>query len=173
MTVRPNIPAEAASRLGLIQALDAMTSSLALLVRKLKSDELDWANQRYREVDFLPSPPSDLIAVAEVAGSPAGLGRVTPISETAGELGGMYVFPEHRGGGISSALVRYLIEESGRDILYCLPFIHLRGLYEGLGFRLVSPNQHIPSHVVEKHLWCNQHYSNPVLMMWRDNACGI
>lgn len=147
-----------------------MVNSLPLLVRRLKGDELDWANQRYREVDFLPSPPSDLIAVAELAGSPAGLGRVTPISEIAGELGGMYVFAEHRGAGISAVLVRFLIDESGFDILYCLPFTHLRGLYERLGFQLVSPDQRVPDQIAEKHLWCNQHYSDPVLMMWRDNA---
>ena len=149
-----------------------MTDSLALRVRKLRSDELDWANQRYRQVDFLPSPPSDLIAVAEVAGTPAGLGRVTPLSEIAGELGGMYVFPEHRGAGISSALVRHLIDESGLDTLYCLPFEHLRALYEGLGFRLVPPDQRVPDHVARKHLWCNRHYPDPVLMMRRDNMRG-
>ncbi len=85
----------------------------------------------------------------------------------------MYVFPEHRGGGISSALVRYLIDESGLDTLYCLPFNHLRALYEGLGFQLLSPDQRVPDHVAKKHLWCNQHYSDPVLMMRRDNARGI
>jgi GNAT superfamily N-acetyltransferase len=71
-------------------------------VRKLLPTELAWANQRYAEIDFVPSRESDLIAVAEHDGIKAGLGRITQVQERVGELGGMIVLPAYRGQSIAS-----------------------------------------------------------------------
>lgn len=141
-----------------------------LTIRKLAQSELSWANSKYKEVDFLPSPASDFIAVAEIDGSAAGLGRVTEVAPAIGELGGMYVFPEYRGSGISRSLIQFLIDESGLETLYCLPFEHLAGLYQSAGFLACPPRSVVPAKVFEKHTWCNAHYPKPVLLMCRTRA---
>jgi GNAT superfamily N-acetyltransferase len=146
---------------------------MALVIRKLTPPELHWANSRYEEVDFLPSPASDLIAVAEVHGAAAGLGRVTEVAQGIGELGGMYVFPEHRGTGLSKSLIQFLINESGLEALYCLPFENLYGLYEAVGFKACLPSALVPAKIVEKHAWCNAHYPEPVLLMRRISVRNI
>jgi GNAT superfamily N-acetyltransferase len=138
---------------------------MSLLIRKLIPSELGWANSRYEEVDFLPSPSSDLVAVAELDGVAAGLGRVTEVAPNTGELGGMYVFPEHRGAGLSKLLIQFLISESGLETFYCLPFEHLDGLYESVGFKACQPSALVPAKVLEKHTWCNAHYPESVLIM--------
>lgn len=141
---------------------------MSTCVRRLDPSERDWANARYSEIDFLPSPASDLIAIADVGGEPAGLGRVTPLHDSRGELGGMYVFPAHRGAGVSRQLIRYLMRESGLDVLYCLPFEHLQALYAAEGFQACEPDDQVPPKVREKHAWCNSHYADPVcLMRWQ------
>ncbi|RNF82184.1 GNAT family N-acetyltransferase [Montanilutibacter psychrotolerans] len=140
---------------------------MTLLVRWLTASELEWANSRYAEVDFLPSPASDLVAVAELNGTAAGLGRVTHIAPGIGELGGMYVFPEHRGVGASKSLIQFLISQSNLATLYCLPFEHLDGLYQAAGFKPCDPGPSVPGKVMEKHAWCNARYPDPVLLMCR------
>jgi hypothetical protein len=143
-----------------------------LLVKKLPASKLDWANSRYAEVDFLPSPASDFVAIAEIDAVAAGLGRVSQVAPGIGELGGMYVFPEHRGAGISRSLIQFLISESEFGTLYCLPFAHLEGLYRSAGFRPCPSGPSVPDKVLEKHAWCNSHYSDPVLLMCR-TECGL
>ena len=140
---------------------------MALLIRKLTASELEWANSRYAEVDFLPSPASDFVAVAEINGTAVGLGRVTQVAPNIGELGGMYVFPEHRGAGVSKSLIQFLISESNLATLYCLPFEHLDGLYQSAGFKPCHPGPSVPGKVLEKHAWCNSRYPDPVLLMCR------
>lgn len=141
---------------------------MQLSVRQLKAHELDWANQRYAEVDFLPSPPTDYIAVAELDGVPAGLGRVTRLGPDVGELGGMYVFPEQRGAGVSRALIAHLIACAGAARLYCLPFEELLALYASAGFKARAADATVPDKVLRKHAWCNSHYPKPVLLLYRD-----
>ncbi|MGN6738975.1 GNAT family N-acetyltransferase [Dyella sp.] len=146
---------------------------MSLLVRKLAPSELDWANSKYKEIDFLPSPDSDFVAVAEIHGIAAGLGRVTKVAPGVGELGGMYVFPEHRGTGISKSLIQFLIAESALEILYCLPFEHLYSLYESAGFRVCQPGTLVPPRVLDKQTWCNAHYSKSVLLMCRASGSNV
>ncbi len=140
---------------------------MALLIRKLTASELEWANTRYAEVDFLPSAASDLVAIAEIHGAAAGMGRVTRVGANVGELGGMYVFPEHRGAGVSRLLIQFLVSESNLGTLYCLPFEHLAALYQTAGFKPCHPGPAVPDKVLEKHAWCNAHYAVPVLLMCR------
>lgn len=145
---------------------------MPVVIRRLAPSELAWANARYEEVDFLPSLASDLVAVAEVNGTLAGLGRVTEIAPGMGELGGMYVFQEHRGTGISRSMIQFLFRESGLETLYCLPFEHLSDLYRSVGFEACQPSASVPLKVLEKHRWCNAHYRDSVLLMCRTSGGG-
>ena len=140
---------------------------MAVTVRQLQAQELDWANGRYAEIDFLPSSADDYIAVAEHDGQPAGLGRLVRVADDAYELGGMYVFPEQRGGGAARAIIGHLIAASGGELLYCLPFGHLHALYASFGFRPEAPTPALPDKVREKLSWCNCHYGKEVLLLVR------
>ncbi len=141
---------------------------MAVTVRQLQAHELAWANARYAEIDFLQSTPDDYIALAEKDGQPAGLGRLVRVADDACELGGMYVFPAQRGGGIARALINELIGQSGSDTLYCLPFANLRALYASAGFGERAPDPAMPAQVLEKFAWCNGHYAREVLLLARD-----
>ena len=146
---------------------------MPLHIQKLDAAELAWANDRYAEVDFLPSSTTDFIAVALVDGKPAALGRVTEVAPRTGELGGMYVFPGFRGLGIAKHLIDYLVAECGLEALFCLPFDHLANLYASAGFLPHSGDTPVPDKVQSKHAWCNAHYPDPVLLMVRGSSAVI
>lgn len=139
-------------------------------MRRLDPAELAWANERYAGIDFLPSPATDLVAVAFVDGNPAALGRVTGLTEASGELGGIYVFREFRGLGIAKCLIDYLVAECGLETLFCLPFEHLRDMYAAAGFAVQSADETVPQKARDKHAWCNAHYPEPVLLMLRGSG---
>ncbi|WP_182915719.1 hypothetical protein [Massilia cavernae] len=46
---------------------------MTITVRTLPGEELAWANERYAEIDFVPSSPADYMAMAEVDNELAGL----------------------------------------------------------------------------------------------------
>lgn len=146
---------------------------MSLRIERLDPGQLDWANERYAEIDFLPSPPSDFIAIVHVDGNPAALGRVTQLTATSGELGGMFVFPAFRGLGISRQLVDYLVAECGLETLFCLPFEKLQALYSACGFLLHPVEATVPEKVLSKHAWCNSHYAERVLLMSRGVTSAI
>ena len=141
--------------------------TMLLGIEKLDPTKLAWANERYTEVDFLPSPDTDFVAVALVDGTPAALGRVTQMTATSGELGGMYVFPEFRGLGIAKLLVEYLVAECGVPTLFCIPFEKLRDLYAASGFLPHPTDAPVPEKVLSKQAWCNSYYPERVLLMSR------
>lgn len=143
------------------------SQTTSLRIRRLYPAELAWANERYAEVDFLPSPATDLVALALIDDSPAGLGRVSTLTETSGELGGMYVFPRFRGLGIARCMIDYLVGECDLEALFCLPFEHLHDLYAAAGFSLQTFDETVPHKAREKHAWCNSHYPERVLLMSR------
>jgi GNAT superfamily N-acetyltransferase len=136
--------------------------SHTITVRAARPDELEWVNQRYAEVDFVASGPGDSIAIAEVDGERAGIGRVVPVAARTAELGGMYVFDRFQGLGLSRRIIAWLLEQPQFDQLYCLPFEELQGLYGSMGF---APSASAPEEVAAKHRWCNAHYSKRVLLM--------
>lgn len=143
-----------------------MTMSV-LTVRTLLESELAWANERYGEIRFLPSQPRDFIAVAEIDGVKAGLGRLVPVDETSGELGGMYVLPEFRGRQVAGAIVAYLLQHSPYRQLFCIPFSHLEGFYRGFEFQPVSAGSAVPGAVAGKLDWCTQEYAAAVNLLVR------
>ena len=136
-------------------------------VRTLQAAELAWANARYAEVHFQPSPAQDLVALALVDGERAGLGRLVPLGEGAGELGGIYVLPGHRGKQVARAVVTYLLAQSPYPTLYCLPFAHLDGFYRGFGFAPSDGVAAVPRQVADKLAWCATQYADPVSLLVR------
>ena len=136
-------------------------------VRKLLISELDWANDRYAEIDFVTSTESDLIAVAEVNGTKAGLGRISAVSQNIGELGGIVVLPAFRGLSLAKHVINYLLEQSESATLFCIPFAHLTDLYQSFGFQPVRLTTPVPDRVAEKFQWCQAHYDSPVILLSR------
>ncbi len=134
-------------------------------LRRSRPEELDWINARYAEVDFVASGESDVIAVAESGGQPAGLGRVVHIADGVGELGGMLVFDDFRGSGLAKQIIGFLQQQANLPTLYCLPFSELAGLYGSMGFAPVTELDVVPEKVAAKHRWCNTHYPKPVLLL--------
>ncbi len=136
-----------------------------ITIRTALPGELAWINERYREIDFVQSSANDFGVVAEVDGRPAGLGRIVPIAARVGELGGMLVFDEFRGTGLSKRIIGVLAATPDFDFLYCLPFSNLESLYEGFGFRRLSDIAGVPDAVLKKYRWCQEFYPEPVLLM--------
>jgi N-acetylglutamate synthase-like GNAT family acetyltransferase len=136
-------------------------------IRKLHASELSWANERYAEINFVPSSESDFIAVAELNGIKAGLGRVTAVNDGIGELGGMVVLPEFRGQAIAAKIVEFLLSNCGISSLYCIPFSHLQKFYRRFGFLPVDQTISVPMVVAEKYTWCHRTYDTPVALLYR------
>jgi N-acetylglutamate synthase-like GNAT family acetyltransferase len=140
-----------------------------ITIRNAEESELDWINKKYDEVDFVHSNlEKELIAIAEVDGVRAGIGRLISIDEKNGELSGMYVFDEFRGMGVSRHIVSFLLENKGlTKRIFCLPFAHLEKLYQSFGFERSESGQNLPKKVRDKFEWCNEHYKHEVLLLYR------
>ena len=139
-------------------------------VRRLLATELDWANACYADANFMPSSRQDFLAVAEVGGNKAGLGRVVPVAADMGELGGMYVLPAFRGQALAGKLVQFLLAESQLPTLFCIPFAHLESFYARYGFGPLPDSLPIPESVAAKFAWCQRHYPTPVRLLVRRNS---
>ncbi|MDC4723764.1 GNAT family N-acetyltransferase [Acinetobacter baumannii] len=124
-------------------------------------------NERFAEIDFVPSHHDELIVLASIDEKIVGQGRVVGIDANSGELGGIYVFPGNEGLGIARKVVDFLIKNSDFSMLYCLPFAELEGFYGSMGFAAVKDMAQIPEAVLKKHEWCNSNYDKPVLLLER------
>lgn len=128
-------------------------------------------NERYAAVRFIPSDLTrDLVFLAELDGTPAGLGRLVPVDETSAELGGMLVFEVFRGRGVARALIDALVEQGRGRTLYCIPFATLEPLYAAAGF---TRTEEAPREVREKFEWCVASYEQPVLLMRRVPSAAV
>ena len=136
-------------------------------IRKLSNSELEWANQRYAELGFLPSATEDYIAVAEVDGVKVGLGRLVAVDALTGELGGMYVAPAFRGSKIADKIVAFLLQQSPYQHLFCIPFSRVANIYMRFGFREVPIDVLVPTGVAHKLAWCKNEYPEPVSLLLR------
>ncbi len=136
-------------------------------VRKAFRDELEWINSRYDEVGFKHSDFNrELIAIAQVNGNRAGIGRLVTISDTEAELGGIYVFTDYQGRGVAEKIVEFLLQHSGGfKKIFCLPFAHLQHFYGKYGFVPTNGYQDVPPEVCEKHHWCNCTYEHETLLL--------
>jgi GNAT superfamily N-acetyltransferase len=138
---------------------------MTLRIHQARPDELAWVNAQYARIDFVCSTEDDWIAVAEMDGTKAGIGRIVPVDSESGELGGMYVLQEFRGKSVARKLISFLLRNSPFPLLYCIPFAHLDGLYRGMGFEPVTNPEAAPRKVLEKYRWCLSHYPQPVSLL--------
>lgn len=131
---------------------------------------MDWVNARYREISFVPSDyEKELIAIAEVDGTRAGIGRLTHIDDSTQELGGMYVLPEFRKRQVATQIIEFLLERRNpKARVYCLPFDHLAAFYAKYGFRPCDPSAAVPEDLLDKHRWCNETFRHPTLLYLLD-----
>lgn len=127
-------------------------------VRNIQTAELGWANERYAEAGFVSSTDKDIVVVAELDGVRAGVGRLVPVEDGVGELGGIYVVPQFRGRSVARAIVAHLIEHSPYRRLFCIPFAHLERFYAGFGFVPVTPDAMVPQAIAGRRRWCEERY---------------
>lgn len=138
---------------------------VAVKLRTATPDDAGWINERYASVHFIPSDLArDLVVIAEIDQKPVGMGRLVPAGENAYELGGMYVFDEHRGRGIAKAIVDELIRIAGDADVYCIPFAELTALYASAGFAPSDPAT-ATDHVREKLAWCAREHDRAVVLL--------
>ncbi len=107
---------------------------MEISLRFANTADLKAINERYAEIDFVPSHAGELIVLASIDEKIIGQGRVVGIDANSGELGGIYVFPGNEGLGIARKVVDFLIKNSDFSMLYCLPFAELEGFLLLYGF---------------------------------------
>ena len=125
------------------------------MIRELRDDERAWANERYRVLDFAPSPAEAFALVAELEDERIGLGRLVELEPGVIELGGIWTDERARGRGIARAMVTALLERAAGKRLWCLPFAHLREFYESFGF--AGTPEPWPAQVAAKLSLCAKH----------------
>ena len=126
-------------------------------VARLMEEYLTWALQRLETeygitdlpVDPVPAasslnayyPPRGRLAVAEVAGQPAGIGAVRSLGDGVAEVKRMYVAPTYRGRGVGAAVLDFLLTQIEEDLDAdtvrldtCLFMTSAQRLYRSRGF---------------------------------------
>lgn len=159
------------------------TATETITLRVLEPHELDWANERYAEIGFLPSSPLQYILVAEVTGADgkpvrAGIGRLVPVSgenasvddSAEAELSGIYVLSGFRGRGIAERIVSALVQHSKHSLLYCIPFKTLEAFYMRFGFERRERGDDLPCAIQKKLGWCDARREEPVGLLVRRRA---
>ncbi len=136
-------------------------------VRSAERSEIEWVNLQYDEVEFVHSNfDNEIVAIAEVNGQKAGLGRLITIDKENLELGGMYVFEPFRGQGIARKIVQFLLKHAlPSQTIYCIPFEHLVPFYKQCGFALCIHLDRVPKEVQHKYLWCKKKYTHPTSLL--------
>lgn len=132
--------------------------------------DLQWVNNQYKEIGFVPSKlDNEIIAIVTYESVFAGLGRIVLLNDHEAEIGGIYILNEFRGLSLANELVGYLVDtakEKNFKEVYCLPFENLQNFYQKFGFyefdyTSVPTNQK----VLDKFKWCLNSYDNPVLLL--------
>ncbi len=138
-----------------------------LRVRAAKDTEILWINRCYDDVDFIHSNfDKEIIAISEIEGSKAGIGRLVRIDSDHFELGGMYVFESFRKHGVASAIVEFLLKSAPLNkTIYCIPFEHLVSFYKKFGFKLCINLDPVPKELLDKYLWCKEKYPHPTALL--------
>lgn len=137
-----------------------------MTVRRARPDELAWANDVYRRVDFVASDADCVQVVAEDDGRKIGVGRLVPAGDGAYELGGMWVDEDARGRGVAKAIVAALIEAADGAPLWCIPYARVADLYRGRGF-FDAVVDDAPVAVREKLAFCRARYPLAVVLLRR------
>jgi GNAT superfamily N-acetyltransferase len=139
-----------------------------LTVRKASKEEMEWVNKCYDEVEFVHSFfEREVVAVAELGGHRAGIGRLVTIDSHHLELGGMYVFEPYRNRGVASAIINFLLKHSSKgSTVYCIPFGHLVSFYQGFGFIPCTDLKGVPKEVLDKCQRCKEKYCHPTSLLF-------
>ncbi|MCB0404316.1 MAG: GNAT family N-acetyltransferase [Bdellovibrionales bacterium] len=131
-------------------------------VRLAIEEDHPWINNRYEQAGFLASNFSkETIAVAEIDGRKAGVGRLIPIDDNSFELGGIYVEEFFRGTGVAKSVIDFLLARAKSKIVYCIPLAHVVDLYRSIGFSEMDPTK-VPQEVLDKFKWCEDRYPGGV-----------
>lgn len=137
-----------------------------LSIRPALKDEIDWINHCYDDIHFVRSQfDREFIAVAEINGEKAGLGRLVNIDSKTQELGGMYVFDEFRQRGLARQIIQFLINNAKDKTVYCIPFTHLLKLYQDFGFKPCEDLKNVPQEVLDKFKGCQDCYKHHVALL--------
>lgn len=142
-------------------------SQNALKLRIAGKNEITWINKCYDEVEFVHSHfDNEIIAIAELDGQKAGLGRLVTVDDQHLELGGMYVFEAFRGKGIAKELVKFLLGHANpSQTVYCIPFEHLLSFYKQCGFADCPNLDLVPQELLRKYRWCKEKYAHPTALL--------
>jgi N-acetylglutamate synthase-like GNAT family acetyltransferase len=145
---------------------------MTLTLRLANHHDSDWINHCYEQAQFSASNiAEEILVIADINGSNAGLGRLIPLDEQSWELGGMYVLPEFREQGIAGAIVEKLLEQVPADTIYCIPFIYLLDFYMRFGFIDCDPaSANLPLKLIEKFSFCAQSYQQKVALLIKQPA---
>lgn len=138
-----------------------------LEIRNAEKSEIPWINACYDEVEFVHSIyEREKIAIAELDGQKAGLGRLVRLDNRNFELGGMFVFNSFRGKGIAAKIVEFLLREiSPGQHVYCIPFEPLIPFYHQFGFIPCTELESVPHDISTKYLWCKNKYTKPTSLL--------
>jgi N-acetylglutamate synthase-like GNAT family acetyltransferase len=113
-----------------------------LEIRLAGLQDLDWINKRYDEVEETHSKLNkDHVAVASISGQYVGIGRLTRLTDIAGELSGLYIFPQTNAKGVGEQIVAYLLKENKYKQLYCIALSENKTFYSKHGFRDLSAEE--------------------------------
>jgi len=139
-------------------------------IKLATKNELQWVNEQYREIGFLPSHlENETIAIVTYNDKYAGLGRIVYLNEEEAEIGGIYILDEFRGLSLANELVGYLVKETElKNIkeVYCLPFEELKSFYEKFGFKVFNyESNQMNDHILKKYQWCLDNYEKKVLLL--------
>lgn len=147
---------------------------MSMHIRKAVEAEIEWINNKYDEVQFVHSIfQNEIIAIAEINGEKAGLGRLVTIDHENLELGGIYVFPSYRGKGIAAKLVSFLLKQADAHYhVYCIPFTKLIGFYGQFGFISLESTKKVPERVLKKYRWCEESYNEKVELLFLPSGLG-
>ncbi len=137
-------------------------------IRAAKKADIEWINQRYEEIDFIPSIfEKEVIGVAEYQGQKAGIARLVTLDELNVELGGLYVFEPYRGNGIAKELVQFLLKQAHLfQTVYCIPFEYFASFYMQYGFDSCSNLEEVPRDIVAKYHWSRKQYPKPTTLLF-------
>lgn len=138
-----------------------------MMLRKALPADMDWVNNIYKNIDFLPSVyEKEYVAIADEGNDIHGVGRLITLEDGSYELGGMYVDENQRGKGIARAIVMHLLQQASEGkAVYCIPFAHLEGFYKSCGFADTEINDALPAEIKQKIGYCNQTFAAKTLLL--------
>jgi N-acetylglutamate synthase-like GNAT family acetyltransferase len=111
---------------------------ISLLQELEKKEVEDFYHQIRNEKDLIIGKDETVI-VAKDGGAIVGAVRIERPQEQECVLRTLYIDPLFRGKGVGSTLIQEVVTRTSQKTCYCLPYPHVRGLYEKFGFVEIEP----------------------------------